>query len=84
MPPSRALTGGIIGGAGLDDVEVETPANQLLNLRLPNLKVTPHVAWASNQAIEEFRQQLVDNLEAFAAGNPQNAITALKEGALDC
>jgi len=26
----------IIGGAGLDDVEVETPANQLPNLRLPN------------------------------------------------
>ena len=64
-------------------MEVETPANQLLNLRLPNLIVTPHVAWASNQAIEEFRQQLVDNLEAFAAGDPRNAITALKEGALD-
>ena len=65
-------------------MEVETPANQLLNLRLPNLKVTPRVAWASNQAIEEVRQQLLDNLGAFAAGNPRNASTALKEGALDC
>jgi glycerate dehydrogenase len=74
---SDALSSGTIGGAGLDGLESEPPSagNPLMSLDHSNLIITPHVAWASDQAIEEFRQQLADNLEAFAAGAPQNAVT---------
>ena len=44
----RALQEGWIAGAGLDVLSVEPPrgGNPLLDLDLPNLIVTPHVAWA--------------------------------------
>lgn len=73
---SVALSSGVIGGAGLDGLEMEPPSagNPLLNSRHPNLTITPHVAWASEQAIEEFRQQLVHNLEAFVGGAPRNVV----------
>ena len=40
-----------IAGAGFDVVTVEPPPadNPLLELDLPNLIVTPHVAWASRK-----------------------------------
>ncbi len=74
---SRALTSGVIAGAGLDGLEMEPPSsgNLLLREHRPNLIITPHVAWASDQAIEEFRQQLAENLEAFAAGKPRNVVS---------
>ena len=73
---AEALSARAIGGAGLDGLENEPPqaGNPLLRVPYANLLITPHVAWASDQAIEEFRQQLVDNLEAFAAGTPRNRV----------
>jgi len=74
---ATALASGVIAGAGLDGLETEPPsaANPLLNLRHANLIITPHVAWASQRAIEQFRLQLVDNMEAFARGAPRNAVS---------
>ena len=71
-----ALTKGVIGGAGFDVLTVEPPkqGNVLLDLRLPNLLVTPHVAWASREAMQILSDQLIDNVEAFAAGKPQNVV----------
>ena len=76
---AAALASGAIAGAGLDGLETEPPStgNPLLNLRHPNLMITPHVAWASEQAIEQFRQQLIDNIEAFARGVPRNVVVSL-------
>jgi glycerate dehydrogenase len=73
---AAALTEGTIGGAGFDVLTVEPPkqGNILLDLRLPNLIVTPHVAWASREAMQILADQLIDNVEAFAAGKPQNVI----------
>jgi len=70
---AEALTNKIIGGAGFDVLTVEPPkqGNILLDLRLPNFIVTPHVAWASARPSDP-RDQLIDNIEAFAAGKPQN------------
>ena len=39
--------------------------NPLLELDLPNLIVTPHVAWASREAMQTLADQLIDNIEAF-------------------
>jgi len=37
--------------------------------------MTPHVAWASVQSLETLTEQLIGNLEAFAAGVPENVVT---------
>jgi glycerate dehydrogenase len=72
-----ALTQGLIGGAGFDVLTKEPPkeGNPLLDLRLQNFILTPHVAWASDGAMQFLADQLIDNIEAFAAGKPQNLLT---------
>jgi glycerate dehydrogenase len=66
-----------IAGAGFDVLSREPPddTNPLLCLRLPNFILTPHVAWASAQAMQALADQLVDNIEAFVAGAPRNVVT---------
>ena len=73
---AEALTAGTIGGAGFDVLTSEPPRddNPLLALDVPNLIITPHVAWASQQAMQILADQLVDNIEAFVAGRPQNVV----------
>jgi glycerate dehydrogenase len=72
-----ALTQGLIGGAGFDVLTKEPPkdGNPLLDLRLQNFILTPHVAWASDGAMQFLADQLIDNIEAFAAGNSRNLLT---------
>ncbi len=74
---AKALEEKAIGGAGLDVLSVEPPPadHPLLRLRDPNLIVTPHMAWASQEAMQTLSDQLVDNIEAFIAGKPQNLLT---------
>ena len=71
-----ALVGGRIGGAGIDVLEVEPPSadNPLLQLRLENLIITPHVAWASRESVENLAEQLIQNIEAFVRGEPRNLV----------
>jgi glycerate dehydrogenase len=73
---AMALQQGVIGGAGIDVLSSEPPrhGNPLLDLNLPNLIVTPHVAWASNEAMQTLADILIDNIESFVAGNPQNVV----------
>ena len=77
---AAALLDGTIGGAGFDVLTTEPPkdGNPLLDLRvlqLPNFILTPHVAWASDDAMQILADQLIDNLEAFVHGTPQNMVT---------
>ncbi|MES2165190.1 MAG: D-2-hydroxyacid dehydrogenase [Pseudomonadota bacterium] len=71
-----ALRSGVIAGAGFDVLVKEPPPedNVLLNLRLPNFILTPHSAWASTQAMQVLVDQLIDNVEAWAAGAPRNVV----------
>ena len=71
-----ALRTGRLAGAGIDVLRNEPPrdGNPLLDVDLPNLIVTPHNAWASRQAMETLADQLIDNLEAFVRGEPQNLV----------
>ena len=73
----EALRRGQLAGAGIDVLREEPPSqgNPLLDLDLPNLIVTPHVAWASNEAVQALADQVIDNIEAFIAGKPQNLLT---------
>jgi glycerate dehydrogenase len=73
----EALANGSIAGAGYDALREEPPrhGSRLLDLNLPNFIVTPHVAWASNEAVQALADQVIDNIEAFIAGTPQNLLT---------
>ncbi|MGN6964848.1 NAD(P)-dependent oxidoreductase, partial [Neisseria sp. P0016.S002] len=65
-----ALKYGQIGGAGFDVLTQEPPrdGNPLLKARLPNLIVTPHIAWASQEAANRLFDILLDNINRFVAG----------------
>jgi glycerate dehydrogenase len=72
-----ALTSGQIGGAAFDVVMQEPPAADHPFLRLlerPDFILTPHVAWASEEAIQGLADQLIDNIDAFWAGRPRNIV----------
>jgi glycerate dehydrogenase len=73
---AQALRDGVIGGAGFDVLTTEPPraGNPLLDLRLPNFILTPHVAWASRNAMQIMADQLIDNIEAFVRGAPRNRV----------
>ncbi len=70
-----ALQQGRLGGAGFDVLSQEPPrqGNPLLE-PLPNLIVTPHIAWTSQEALLNMTEILEANINAFAAGQPQNAL----------
>ncbi|MBB3178437.1 lactate dehydrogenase-like 2-hydroxyacid dehydrogenase [Variovorax sp. Sphag1AA] len=36
--------------------------------------LTPHVAWASDEAQQALADQLMDNVENFVAGTPTNVV----------
>ncbi len=73
----QALKEGLIAGAGFDVLTTEPPkgGNPLLELRMPNFILTPHVAWASDGAMQFLADQLIDNIEAFVAGSPRNLVS---------
>ena len=72
-----ALHGKQISGAGIDVTVPEPPAadHPLMSvLNLPNFILTPHVAWASAEAVQSLTNQLFDNVEAFVKGSPRNVL----------
>lgn len=71
-----ALHSGQIAGAGIDVLSEEPPrqGNPLLDANLPNLIVTPHVAWASVETVQKLAAQLIDNVEGFLQGQPRNLV----------
>jgi glycerate dehydrogenase len=75
-----ALLAGRIAGAGVDVLSNEPPreGNPLLELELPNLIVTPHVAWASRESMQALADQLIETIEAFVRGEPVNVVVGKK------
>jgi glycerate dehydrogenase len=61
-----------IAGAAVDVLSVEPPkdSNPLLEAKLSNLIITPHIAWASREARQRIIDQTVENILAFKAGKP--------------
>jgi glycerate dehydrogenase len=74
----EALDEGLIAGAGFDVLSVEPPkdGHPLLELRRPNFILTPHVAWASDGAMQFLADQLIDNIDAWASGKAQHLVTS--------
>jgi len=73
----QALDEGLIAGAGFDVLTVEPPRNghPLLDVRRTNFILTPHVAWASDGAMQFLADQLIDNIDRWAEGRPQHLVT---------
>ena len=72
-----ALDEGLISGAGFDCLTSEPPEddNPLLKvLDRPNVIVTPHVAWASDEAMQTLWDQVVSHVNNFNAGTPSNVV----------
>ncbi|STQ91785.1 D-2-hydroxyacid dehydrogenase [Iodobacter fluviatilis] len=72
----HALQTGQLGGAGLDVLITEPPkdGNALLDVSLPNLIITPHIAWAGQFTMQQLADQLIHNIDAFLVGSPRNVL----------
>jgi glycerate dehydrogenase len=72
----NALRVGCLAGAGIDVLAQEPPPadHPLLTANLPNMIVTPHVAWASRQAQQKLAEEIVANIAAFMRGTSRNRV----------
>ncbi len=67
---AEALRRGQIGGAGIDVLPTEPPLadEPLVAQDIPNLILTPHIAWAAREARQRALAQVAENVESFLAG----------------
>ena len=70
------LHSGQLGGAGIDVLAEEPPVagHPLLTARLPNLIVTPHIAWAARESRQRALDEVVANVQDFLAGGHRNRV----------
>ena len=72
-----ALDEELISGAAFDVLTSEPPSDDhiiMKNLNRSNLIVTPHIAWASEQAMQTLWDQLIGHIEHFHHGKPRNTL----------
>ncbi|MEF1215618.1 NAD(P)-dependent oxidoreductase, partial [Vibrio alginolyticus] len=66
-----------IAAAGFD-VFTQEPADEsnplIANMSLPNLLLTPHVAWGSDSSIQRLAEILIENINAFERGDRVNRL----------
>lgn len=67
---AEALKARRLGGAGIDVLPQEPPSRDepLLDGPIPNLLVTPHVAWAAREARQRCIDEMAANIRDFRAG----------------
>jgi glycerate dehydrogenase len=73
---AAALKAGRLGGAGIDVLEREPPppGHPLMDPAIPNLVLTPHVAWAAREARQRCLDELALNVVAFREGRQRNRV----------
>jgi glycerate dehydrogenase len=73
---AAALRGRRLGGAGIDVLPQEPPVNgdPLLDAAIPNLIVTPHVAWAAREARQRCLDEMAANIRDFLAGGRRGRV----------
>jgi glycerate dehydrogenase len=77
---AAALSNRRLAGAAVDVLSAEPPrdGNPLLDPRLENLILTPHVAWASREARQRIIAQTAENIAAFKAGQSLRLVPVLR------
>lgn len=71
-----ALRDGEIAGAGIDVLRQEPPVDPdpIADANLPNLIVTPHIAWAAQESRQRAVDEIACNVEAFLNGEDRNRV----------
>jgi D-3-phosphoglycerate dehydrogenase len=79
---AEALKDKMIAGAGLDVFEREPLPLDSPLVSLKNVILTPHIAFLSEEAMDELTYVCVENVEMFLKGTPQNVVnSSASEGA---
>ena len=67
---AAALKAGRLGGAGIDVLAQEPPVDgdPLLDPTIPNLILTPHIAWSARGARQRCLDEMAANVDSFLAG----------------
>ena len=71
---AEALSNGTIMAAGVDVLETEPPTNNNPLLKVNNCYITPHIAWATQEARVRLMEIIVGNVKAYLDGNPINVV----------
>jgi glycerate dehydrogenase len=71
-----ALRAGTIGGAAIDVLPQEPPldGNPLVDPSIPNLILTPHIAWAAQEARQRCLDEVAANIADFLKGGTRNRV----------
>ena len=69
-----AVISGKLSGAGIDVLTVEPMSDDCPLYNVPNITVTPHIAWAPLETRTRLLDIVISNLEAFIAGTPKNKV----------
>lgn len=85
----KALEDGTLSAAGLDvleeedylkgDLQITPKIQQILDLNfklmaMPNVLITPHNAFNSNEALQRILDETLSNIEGFKSGTPKNLV----------
>jgi glycerate dehydrogenase len=72
----EALKAGDLGGAAIDVLPEEPPVSgsPLFEPKIPNLIVTPHIAWAAFEARQRAVDELALNIEDFRLGGRRGRV----------
>ncbi len=71
---AESLNGGRLAGAALDVVSLEPIRRDNPLFAAKNCMITPHIAWATDQARRRLMEATVANIEAFLTGKPINVV----------
>jgi glycerate dehydrogenase len=73
---AAALKAGRLGGAGIDVLPHEPPleSEPLLDPGIPNLILTPHVAWAAREARQRCLDEMAANIKDFIGGGRRSRV----------
>jgi glycerate dehydrogenase len=71
---ASALAAGQLAAFCADVLTEEPPKADNPLLSQPNAFITPHIAWASEEARKRLLQVATDNVRAFLCGKPQNVV----------
>jgi glycerate dehydrogenase len=73
---AAALKAGRLGGAGIDVLPQEPPVHgePLLDGEIPNLLVTPHIAWAAREARQRCIDEMAANISDFQSGGRRGRV----------
>ena len=72
----KAIEDKVIAGAAIDVLNQEPPdsSHPLIQKQYSNLIITPHIAWAAQEARQRALDRIAENIEAFQNNRPINVV----------